>query len=68
MGNPYSRNSKIKSSYSNTCGFVLSSGERCGKPLGYKMGTDDDENKVRVYDSFCKEHQKWVDENDDDWD
>lgn len=67
MGNPYTRNSKIKSSYSNTCVWVCSSGERCGKPCKYKMSTDDDGNKVRMYDSFCEKHQKWVDENDDDW-
>jgi len=38
----------------------------CGKPVKYKMVLDDDDNKVRKYNSFCKEHQKQVDEMEKD--
>lgn len=33
----------------------------CGKPVKYRMLLDDDDNKYRKYNAFCKEHQDRAD-------
>jgi len=52
----------------HTCKWVLKNGAYCGKPVSYKMVLDDDMNKVRKYDTWCKEHKIRVqeEENNDD--
>ena len=34
----------------------------CGKPVGWTMVKDDDDNLHREYDNLCAEHQKMADE------
>ena len=38
------------------CYWVLASGQQCGKPVGYRMVRDDDNNKVRDYAPYCDVH------------
>lgn len=36
----------------------------CSEKVGYKMVKDDDDNKVRKYNSFCPKHQAMADKED----
>jgi hypothetical protein len=55
-----------------TCCWVLKPFTRtekavfCGKKVRWTMVKDDDRNTVRLYKSFCEEHQKIVDEMTED--
>lgn len=56
---------------SHFCLWILSNpGElptkHCGAPVRYTMKRDDDDRLVRVYATFCDEHQKAADAQDDD--
>ena len=54
------------------CWFIVSQPGQptvnCGKPTGYKMDHDPTctEAHRRIYNSFCPEHQKWVDEHQEE--
>ena len=57
-----------------TCRYVLSpaaplvAAVYCCKAVTYKVAPDDDENKRRVYETFCPEHKgedTWDEEGDE---
>ena len=51
----------LKPNYFNHETKEFTSAIYCGKKVGYRIKLDDDMNKYRSYNTFCKEHQKIVD-------
>lgn len=45
----------------HNCRWVKVDRTYCEKPVKYKIVLDDDNNRVRKYNTFCEEHQKLVD-------
>lgn len=38
----------------------------CGEKVSYKMLPDDDNNKVRKYEHFCKKHKERAEKQDEE--
>lgn len=53
-----------------TCAYIIGGPapapfSRCGKPVSWRTVKDDDGNPVRKYETFCSEHAKKAEGDDD---
>lgn len=48
-----------------TCTWVLASGQPCGAVKLWHWVRDDDDNRVKSYETFCVTHQKRLRERDE---